>query len=139
MSRHDKFHDLVVNALKREGWVITNDPYLLTFGAQELKMDLGAEMPIGAEREGVKIAVEIKSFLSASALTDFCHALGQFTVYRTLIEQTDATRTAYLAMPRDAYRAIFDVREAEIIRVQSELRLIIYNPSKEEEPLQWIL
>ncbi|MBE9251361.1 hypothetical protein IQ226_19960 [Dolichospermum sp. LEGE 00240] len=34
-------------------------------------MDLGAEKLIAAERESDKIAVEIKSFINLSAITDF--------------------------------------------------------------------
>ena len=64
MSRKDTFHEIVVSTLVREGWTITHDPYLLPFGIYDLQIDLGAEMPIGAEREGRKIAVEIKSFLA---------------------------------------------------------------------------
>ena len=43
-----------------------------------VEIDLGAERLIGAEKLGKKIAVEVKSFLSASALSDFHTALGQF-------------------------------------------------------------
>ncbi len=41
-------------------------------------IDLGAEKLLAAEKNGHKIAVEIKSFLGSSALSEFHLALGQF-------------------------------------------------------------
>lgn len=52
-----------------------------------MRIDLGAEKLLAAEREGEKIAVEIKSFLSPSAITDFHLALGQFLNYRTALRK----------------------------------------------------
>ena len=52
MSPPDTFHDIVVRALENEGWVVTDDPFIISFGAQDLQGDLGLEMPIGAERGG---------------------------------------------------------------------------------------
>jgi len=106
MSRHNTFHDIVVEALENDGWTITHDPYIIEFGDQELKIDLGAEMPIGAERSGKKIAVEIKSFLSPSPVTDLYGAYGQYALYRDLLNQSEPNRVMYLAMPRDSYRAL---------------------------------
>jgi hypothetical protein len=59
----DVFHNSVKAALQKEGWTITHDPYELAVGGVEMYIDLGAEQLLGAEREGVKIAVEIKSFI----------------------------------------------------------------------------
>lgn len=54
-----------------DGWQITDDPLLLTYGGRSLYVDIGAErIIIGAEREGQKIAVEVKSFLSPSPMRD---------------------------------------------------------------------
>jgi hypothetical protein len=53
---------IVRNALIKEGWIITHDPLTLPFGSDDIFIDLGAQAPLGAEKEGQKIAVEIKSF-----------------------------------------------------------------------------
>jgi len=37
------YHDLVRNALEREGWTITHDPMLLKVGGVEMSADFGAE------------------------------------------------------------------------------------------------
>jgi hypothetical protein len=58
-------------------------------GGVEMYIDLGAEAIVAAEREGQKIAVEIKSFLGASSISEFHTALGQFFNYRLALEDKD--------------------------------------------------
>lgn len=61
MSKRDKFHDIVKQALEREGWTITHDPYVFKTDPK-LAADLGAERLMAAERGYERIVVEIKSF-----------------------------------------------------------------------------
>lgn len=61
MSAKDIFHEAVKQALQKEQWVITDDPLRFQFGNVNFRVDLGAERLLAAEREGEKIAVEIKS------------------------------------------------------------------------------
>ena len=126
MLRRGTFHDVVVTALENDGWTITRDPYRIEFGNQELQIDLGAEMPIGAERGGEKIAVEIKSFLSASPVTDLYGAFGQYALYRDLLSQSEPERVIYLAMPRDSYRTLFTSEAGRGFRERNRIRLILY-------------
>ncbi len=108
MAAKDIFHDAVKTALQKDGWAITDDPlHLRLSGVIDLYIDLGAEKLLAAEKEGQKIAVEIKSFLGASAISDFHHALGQFTNYRYALEDTEPDRTLYLAIPLDIYDEFF--------------------------------
>ena len=46
--------------------MITDDPLKIEVGDVEMYIDLGAEQVLAAEREGEKIAVEIKSFIGTS-------------------------------------------------------------------------
>ncbi len=82
MAAKDIFHEVVKKALQKDGWQITHDPLSLGVGGVNISIDLGAERLIAAEREGKKIAVEVKSFLErASAISEFHTALGQFINY----------------------------------------------------------
>lgn len=81
MPAKDIFHNAVKLALEKDGWLITDDPIYLDYGGVELYIDLGAEKLIAAEKEGQKIAVEVKSFISGSAISEFHKALGQFINY----------------------------------------------------------
>ncbi len=79
MPAKDLYHDAVVQALIADGWEITHDPLLLSYGGRNLFVDLGAErITVAAERGEQKIAVEIKSFLSPSPVHDLEEAVGQY-------------------------------------------------------------
>ena len=78
MSVRDTFHDAVKRALEKDDWTITDDPLRIQVAEVELLIDLGAERLIAAEKQGEKIAVEIKTFIQPSAISQFHTALGQF-------------------------------------------------------------
>ncbi len=46
-----------------------------------MEIDLGAELVLGAEKDGRKIAVEIKSFIDDSPGSEFHKASGQYDNY----------------------------------------------------------
>lgn len=97
-----------------------------------LYIDLGAERLIAAEQGSDKIAVEIKSFLSDSAISEFHTALGQFLNYRMALSELEPDRILYLAVPNDAYDNFFNRRFAQRAIAINNLRLIVYNPDVEE-------
>lgn len=132
MAAKDKFHDLVKHALVKEDWNITHDPLYLKFGEKDqLQVDLGAEKILGAEKAGEKIAVEIKSFLGDSPVTDFHAALGQFLNYRFVLESSEPDRTLYLALPHYAYHSYFQRDLPQAVIQRYDLKLIIYNSDTE--------
>ena len=77
----DRFHTVVRTALEKDGWQITADPYEINIDDVDFQIDLAAEQLLAAERENQKIAVEIKSFISPSNISDFHTTLGQFLNY----------------------------------------------------------
>jgi hypothetical protein len=137
MTARDTTHSIVRNALEKEGWTITHDPYYLKVGGVEFYIDLGAEMIIAAERDHQKIAVEVKSFLGASSISEFHTALGQFINYRYALEENDPERILYLAVPLDIYDEFFTLQFIEKVIQKSALKLIIYQ-ELEEAISQWI-
>ena len=68
MSRRENLHLSVRRTLEKDGWMITDDPLILVLEQTLLKADLGAEKFFAAEKEGRKIAVEIKNFDSPSVI-----------------------------------------------------------------------
>jgi hypothetical protein len=109
MSARDKYHDAVKHALVQEGWTITHDPYRLTIGRRRGYIDLGAEMPIAAEKEGRRIAVEVKSFLGTSELDDLENALGQFGSIASFWR--NGTRNGFSILPcRTSYATYYWMR-----------------------------
>lgn len=133
----DLFHDAVRRGLEKEGWTVTDDPLELELEEITVKIDLGAERLIAAERGEEKIAVEIKSFIGTSAISDFHTALGQFLNYRIMLEVNEPDRLLYLAVPRETYQTFFQSRFAKIAITRYQLLLIVYEPIT-EEVIQWI-
>ena len=101
----DKFHKEVCEAIEKEGWTITNDPLYIKLGKIPIQIDLGAEKIIGAEKEGQKIAIEIKTFCILSFISAFHEAVGQYIVYREALEIIEANRALYLAIPSDVFNS----------------------------------
>jgi hypothetical protein len=123
----DRFHNIVRNALEKEGWEITDDPYEINVDDVDFEIDLAAEELLGAEREGRKIAVEIKSFISPSNVSEFHTALGQFLNYRDALEKIEPERLLYLAVRLPVYETFFQ-RKFIISAVEKyQLRLMIYD------------
>lgn len=132
MSARDIFHNAVKIALEKDGWIITHDPLALEFGLGSLYVDLGAERIIAAERSNEKIAVEIKSFLSGSAVSEFHTALGQYLNYRLLMQEQYTEYKLYLAVPSSAYESFFQLPFVQSTIQQYQLKLAIYIPEKQE-------
>ncbi len=131
MSARDLFHFAVVNALQKEDWIVTDDPLEIELEDVTLKIDLGAERLIAAEKAEEKIAVEVKSFASNSAVSDFHTALGQFLNYQIVLEENESERLLYLAVPVDAYETFFQSRLAQIAVQRHKLKLLVYDPIME--------
>jgi hypothetical protein len=133
----DKFHDAVKNALIKEGWTVTDDPLFLQFGGVDLFVDLGAEKIIAAQKDNQKIAVEIKSFLGYSVVSDFHLAVGQVMNYRLILQRDEPDRILYLAVPLDVYETFFKLEFTQLAIATYQFKIIVYN-TEDEVVLQWI-
>ncbi|MBC6433478.1 fatty-acid oxidation protein subunit alpha [Nostoc sp. HG1] len=137
MSARDKFHELVKTALEKEGWVITHDPYHIDLGLVDFYIDLGAELLLAATKDDKKIAIQIKTFLAASTISEFHTAIGQFINYRIALEDHDPERRLYLAVPLDVYRRFFRYPFIQTVIVRNQIPLLVYNTEK-QEIAEWI-
>jgi hypothetical protein len=137
MAARDVFHQVVKNALIKDGWIITADPLVVQFGGVDLYIDLGAERLLAAEKDGQSIAVEVKSFLGPSVLTAFHTALGQFLNYRLALEVQDPQRVLFLAVPLDTYQTFFTLPFAQAAIQRHMVHMIVYEPET-EGIVQWI-
>ena len=137
MSAKDRFHDAVKRSLQKDGWTITDEPLTLPIERlNQLHIDLGAEKLIVAQRESRKIAVEVKSFLGPSTLSEFHTALGQCLNYRYALEDSEPDRKLYLAVPNRLYADFFTVPFIQKVLERSEISLIVYDAMR-EEIVQW--
>jgi len=133
MSAKDRFHDVVKTALQKDGWRITHDPLTLRIeGIADMYIDLGAQKLIAAEQNGQKIAVEVKSFIGTSTISEFHTALGQFINYRYALEVQEPDRVLYLAVPLNAYSDFFTKSFIQSVIQRSQVNLLVYDVEVEE-------
>ena len=138
MVAKDKFHDAVKTGLQKEDWMITDEHLKIPVERlTNMYIDIAAEKIVLAERANIKIAVEVKSFLGPSTLTEFHMAMGQYMNYRYALMDIQPERTLYLAVPNKIYKDFFSTPFIQSVVQRSQTHLLIYNPTN-EEILQWI-
>ena len=81
--------------------------------------------------------VEVKSFIGASKLQDLKEALGQYDIYRYLLEETAPDRKLYVAVSVVAYKTFFNQDVIQLIVNKHQLPLIVVD-TELEEIVQWI-
>ena len=97
MPAKDRYHEAFVRALEKTDGPSPTDPLAIKVGDMDLFVDIGAERIVTADKDGERIAVEIKTFSGPSVVQDLKETIGQFVLYE------DALRLA----PRHADRVLF--------------------------------
>jgi hypothetical protein len=136
MPAKDIHHDLVHRLLVAEGWTVTHDPYRIVVGRRNLFVDPGAERILAADRDGKRIAVEVKSFEGNSEVHDLEEALGQYLLYLPFLRSQEPERLLYLAVSAEAWQNIFAEQIGQGVLTEYALRVLIFDPVK-EILLQW--
>lgn len=136
MPAKDQFHEAVKNALIKDGWTITDDPLYLELGDIAMYVDLGGTKILGVEKDDQSIAVEVKSFMQPSRISEFHTALGQYLNYRLVLEVTKPGTILYLAIYEDIYNSFFQLLLPQMAIHRYEVNLLIYD-SEKEEILEW--
>lgn len=137
MPAKDTYHDAIKNALIKDAWYITADPYPVKYEEVKLMADLAGEKTIAATKQNQKIVVEIKSFLSKSPMREFETALGQCLIYQTFLEITQPEYRVYLAVGEDIYEKFFEQVAIQVVLQKFRLPMIIVNINQ-EEIIKWI-
>ena len=147
MPPRDSIHNIVKQAIVKDGWHITDDPYVISYGERFLFVDLGATESfsldridgrfIGAEYQNSRIAIEIKEFRGPSRIANLEQAIGQYIIYQLLLKQVDPERQVYLAIPDTIYYDLFSEPIGELVIAEIPLKLVIID-LKKTEVKQWI-
>ncbi|MCW1970361.1 MAG: XisH family protein [Anaerolineae bacterium] len=137
MAARDKIHEAVKLALIKDGWLITHDPYPVLLGELRGYIDLGAEQPIAAEKQGRKIAVEIKTFIGLSIMSDLERAIGQFKLYGVMINVSEPDRILFLAVSDTMFYKVFETQAGQILIEQLQLKLVVIDLAQ-PEVIRWI-
>lgn len=137
MPAKDIYHYEVKNALLKDGWNVTDDPYTLEYKGLRLYADLGAEKLLVAEKAQNKIVVEIKVFNSPSQVTELQKTIGQYNMYQSILQRLTPDRYLYLAVSEDVYQDFFSQPAIQDIVSDQKIKFIIFDP-EQESILQWI-
>jgi hypothetical protein len=131
MPARDSIHHAIKDALKADGWEITDDPFVMAYGERLLFVDLAAEQEIlvgaliGAQQAQTRIAVEIKVLRGQSPLSELEQAIGQYVLYRLLLRRLDPERQIFLAIPETAYYEIFSEPIGTLVLEDLPLNLLV--------------
>ncbi len=137
MAAKDKIHTQVKNALIKDGWDITDDPYILEFDIEtKIFIDLGAERVIAAQRNQEKIAVEIKTFGGYSPIHEMQAAMGQYLMYFSFLNKVEPDRILYMAITDVVYNHLFQRDAFQLLIEQYHIKLIVVDIDK-MEVTQW--
>lgn len=129
MPKKDNFHEVVKQALEKEGWKIINDPlFVPTEGGVNFFIDLGLEQVIGAAKDGKNIAVEIKSFDANTPIYSFYEILGQFLMYKMALEEQLQNWDLYIAISTLGLKKLDDAPIFSRAIKKYELKFIIFDP-----------
>ncbi|MDC0833612.1 XisH family protein [Geitlerinema sp. CS-897] len=137
MPAKDVYHDAVKNALIKDGWTITFDPYLIKYAEVKLVADLAVEKSIAATKGDRQIVIEVKSFIGRSPMREFETALGQYLIYQTFLSVTHPEITVYLAVGQSIYERFFKQVAIQLILQKFQVFLLVFD-IKNEEILEWI-
>jgi hypothetical protein len=134
----DLFHDCVKRALIKDGRTVTHDPLRLDWEDRKLYVDLDAEKLLAAEKGNQQIAVEIKSFVSASEVRDVEGALGQYFLYLLVLRETMPQRKLYLAVPSEVSTDFFHDHDLGGLATRGYNLPLVVVENDTEEVVQWI-
>jgi hypothetical protein len=132
----DLFHQVVKDALVKDGWNITHDPFPVDYGDVQMQIDLGAERLLAATKDKTIIAVEIKSFVRPSAISEFHTAVGQYLNYRRALRNQEPKRVLYLAVPSQTYDEFFRLRFIAEGIEEYQIHLLVYDV-EERSIVKW--
>lgn len=134
----DAIHDAVKNALIKDGWTIIREHFQLSYGELEGYVDIAAErQPIVATRDNNRIVVEVKTFSGRSFMREFQQAIGQYELYRDLIELTQQDFQLILAVSDYVYNTYFTRPTTTLVIQRHQMHLLVINV-KNEEVFKWV-
>lgn len=77
------------------------------------------------------VAVEVKSFIGASAVKDLRDAIGQYVLYRSVLRRLDPGRAPYLVIDAETALTLFSEPLAEYLVIDEQVLLIIVDITTE--------
>jgi hypothetical protein len=133
----DIIHEPVKNALIKDGWTITADPYQIEYEELRLFADISAKRAIVAQKDRQQIVIEIKSFVGRSFTHDLQQAIGQCVMYRIFMDEVIPDTDLFIATSKRVYDRHFQQKAIQFLIRKVPISLIIVD-IQQEEIVAWI-
>lgn len=128
MPAKDKYHDTVIRALQKDGWIITKEQVSFPVGGRNLWVDLQAEK----EKDERIILIEIKGFENiASPIAHLQQLLGQYVLYRVAVQVWKLNYPIYVAVPTPTYNSFFQEEIVKLAIQSIDMKLVVFDPNVE--------
>jgi hypothetical protein len=137
MPAQDLYHDVVRDALRKDGWRITHTALQLKVKAESRAEELWEGPWLIADKDERKVAVAVDSFVGHSNLVDITQTWRQLGLSRPQLHAMDADRVVYLAVRQATYSACFAGGEGELVLAKEHMRLLVFDP-RTEAIIQWV-
>jgi XisH protein len=136
MPTQDLYHDVVRDALRKDGWRITHTALQLKAGVESSAGELWEGPWLIADKDERKIAVTVSSFVGHSSPADITQTWGQLALSRPQLHAMDSDRAVYLAIRQATYSACFGGTEGELLLAKEHMQLLVFDP-RAEVIVQW--
>ena len=83
------------------------------------------------------IVIEVKSFVGQSDVKDLQQALGQYVLYRQILNEMKVDRILYLAISQPTFNSVFSIELGQVLIKNQIVKLIVFD-DESEVIVQWI-
>ena len=129
MPIKDNYHDTVITALRKDGWSRIKEQLPLTISTRTVWVDIKAQNTTNGEI----IVVEIKGFENIRSPIDYFEdTVGQYMVYRIILEEKGLDYPLYLAVPHQAYSGFFREEIVKVVIEKLDIKLLVFDTNLEE-------
>ena len=134
MPARDRYHDVVVRALRKAGWTILAEQVAVSMPTRRVWIDIRASK----NPDTFAILVEVKGFERLAAPVAYlADTIGQCVLYQTILEYAGVTDPLYLAVPAAALTGILGEELGQQLIRRTQVRLVLFDPVQ-EEIIRWI-
>lgn len=134
MPAKDFYHDVVVRALIRDGWTVTNQQVKIIVEDRNLFIDIEATKPA----EDRIILIEVKELEQVSSpIGALAAAIGKYFIYRAALDDAGLATPLYLAVSSQSYAGILSEKIGILTLAQGKISVLIFDPER-EEIVKWI-
>lgn len=137
MPAQDQHHAIVVRSLTKTGWVVLREQFTVAIGDVEVRR-MYIDLQVQSRTSQKIVLMEIKAF-EASPVHRFMELVGQYTVYRAVLDHLDINMPLYVAIPERDYQIILQhiLGQKVIGALKAPIPFVTYDPDT-EEIIRWI-